>query len=79
MYAQLVVLLDEASRLGVEERVGGRRAQRAAGGHEAADVVVGGLAIARGARLVGRGPVDGSSGRHRGYVNRGYRASSKCV
>src|SRR5687768_17601251 len=57
-------LLDEASCLGVEEGVGGRRAQRPRGSGEAADVVIGGEAVARGSSLL-RLPV-GNGGRHCG-------------
>jgi hypothetical protein len=63
---QLGRLLDEASCLGVEKSVCGRRAQWPAGSCETTDVVVGREAICRGGRLVGSGPVDWSSGRHRG-------------
>ena len=48
-------LLDEASCLGVEERVGSGRAQWPRGSGEAADVVIGReLAIGRRGRLLGR-------------------------
>ena len=59
-------LLDEASCLGVEERVRGRRGQRTAGSLETTDVVVGRQAlVGGGACLVGDRPVDRRGGRHR--------------
>lgn len=64
-----MVLLDEASRLGMEERVGGRRAQWPAGSCKTTDVVVGREAISsRRGRLLGRVPVDWRCGGHRGQM-----------
>jgi hypothetical protein len=65
-----VLLLDEASCLGVEEGVGGGRAHGPAGSSETTDVVVGREAIAGGGRLLGNAPLDWLGGGHcdRGYV-----------
>jgi hypothetical protein len=57
------IILDEASRFLMEQRVGGRRTQRTAGGSEAPDVVV---------RIVGGtggsiGTVGGNVERHVGH------------
>lgn len=60
----MVVLLDEASCLGMEECVRGRGAHGPAGGSETTDVVVGGEAVARGGRLRWDAPVGGCCGRH---------------
>jgi len=49
-----VLLLDEASCLGMEEGVGGRRAHGPRGRGEATDVVIGREAVSRGGRHRGR-------------------------